>query len=194
MIELAAQLQNTCHMQPDAFRLQQLMVGVGVRDHDRHPVSLLHVQRISDAFTQNHLLFTGLEAGPRVILHKGGQRAEPGFLLRVDPFHLDGAHIAAALHQAGEVNIGRRGDYPLHFLHLSQRLLPVIPRLVHGFDFTVRHHRQHAVIQLALKAVHRAEADDQHCHPQRNTDGGDHRDQRHHAAAPPAAAETQCNQ
>ena len=181
-------------MQPDAFWLQQLMVGVGIRDHDRHPVPLLHVQGIGDPFAQDHLLFASLESGPRVILHKGRQRAELALLLRVDAFHLDGAHIAAALHQAGEVNIGCCRDNPLHLLHLRQRFLPVIPRLIHGFDFAVRYHRQHAVIQLALKAVHRAEADDQHRHPQRNADGGDHRDQRHHAAAPPAAAETQCNQ
>jgi hypothetical protein len=60
--------------------------------------------------------------------------------------------------------------------------------------FTVRHHRQNAIFQLALKTVHGAQADDQHRYAQRDTYGGNHRDQRHHAAALAPTAEAQGRQ
>ena len=34
MIELTAELQNTGDVKPDALWLQQLMLGIGVRDHN----------------------------------------------------------------------------------------------------------------------------------------------------------------
>ena len=152
------------------------------------------MQGIGDAFTEDHLLFAGFKAGPRIVLHKVGQRTETALLLRVNAFHLDGAHIAAALHQPGEVNIWRRGNDAFDLLNLRQRLVPVVPRLVHRFNLTVRDHRQNAVVELAFEAVHRAQANDQHRHAQRDTDRRNNRNQRHHPTAPPSTAEAQGNQ
>ena len=171
VIELAAELQNPGHMQPDAFRLQELMLGIRVGDHDGNPVALLHVQRIRHPFTENDLLFAGFKISPRVILDKLRQRTQAAFLLRIDTLDLNGAHVATALHQPGEINVRRRGNDPFNFFHLRQRVVPVGPRLLYRLDFAMRNHRQNAVVQLTFKTVHCAEADDQHRHPERNPDG-----------------------
>ena len=188
MVKLTAQLKNTGDVQAHAFRLLQFVIGAGVRDHDRHPVALLHLQGISNAFTHDDLLLARLEVGPRAVLHVVRQRAEARFLRRIHPFHLDGAQVYPALHQPGKVDIGRGSSDARAFLYFVERIAPVGPGLVNRLDFPVRYHRQNAVIQFALEAVHGAQADNQHRHAQRNTDGRDDGDERHHAAATATAA------
>ncbi|CVA10115.1 Uncharacterised protein [Serratia marcescens] len=194
VIELAAELQNAGHVQANTLRLQQLHFRVAVGDHHRHIGALLHAQRVGHALAEDHLLFAGLEVDPGITLHILRQRAQPALLLRIHAFDFHRAQLRAVLHQAGKVNVRRGGHNARHLLHPLQNRRPAAERLIDRFEFAVRHHRQNAVFQLALKAVHRAQADDQHRHPQRDADGGDDRNQRHHAAAFTAAAETQGRQ
>ena len=128
MIELATQLQNTGNVQTHTFWLHQFMLGIRIWDHNRHPIALLHFQRIRHAFADDILLFARFKIAP----------------------------IRAALHQPGEIDIRRSGGNARHFLHVIQCFLPVGPRLIYRLNFTVRYYRQNAVIQFACKAVHRA--------------------------------------
>ncbi|MNS98151.1 hypothetical protein D3C72_1325090 [compost metagenome] len=143
-------------MQTHALRLLEFVIGAGVRDHDRHPVALLHLQRIRDTFADDNLLLTRFKVRPRAVLHKLWQRAQTRFLLRIHPFHLNGAQIRSALHQAGKVDVGCCSHNARHVFHFRERLAPVGPRLIHRLNFAVRNDRQNAVIQLTFKAVHRA--------------------------------------
>ena len=50
------------------------------------------------------------------------------------------------------------------------------------------------MIQLTLKTVHGTQADDQNGYTQRDTNGRNHRNQRHHAATASSTAKTQTDQ
>ncbi|MNZ89335.1 hypothetical protein D3C78_1082540 [compost metagenome] len=170
MIELPAELQNSGHVQTNAFGLQQLHLRIAVGDHHRHITALLDAKGVGDALTEDHLLLTAFEIGPGIALHVFRQRAELVFLLRINAFDTDRTQLRAIFHQAGKVDIGGGSQNAGHLLHPLQNRRPVFERLFHRFDFTVRHHRQNAIFQLALKTVHGTQADDQHRHAQRNTD------------------------
>ncbi len=64
----------------------------------------------------------------RVILDKLRQRTQAAFLLRIDTLDLNGAHVATALHQPGEINVRRRGNDPLTFSTFASASF----QLVHG--------------------------------------------------------------
>ncbi len=167
------------------------MLGIAVGDHDGQPVALLNLQAGRHALTKNDLLFAGAETLPGIVLHILRQRAQVVFLLRIDALHLNRLQLRAAFNQPGEVDVRCSRSDAFHLLYLRQQLLPAGKGLIDRLDFAMRHHRQDTVIQLALETVHRAQTHDQYRHAQRNTDGGNHRDQRHHAATATPTAEPQ---
>ncbi|SAJ25508.1 Uncharacterised protein [Enterobacter cloacae] len=156
MIELAAQLQNTGDVQTYALRLLQFVISAGVRDHDRDPVALLHLQRIGNAFAHDDLLLASLKVCPCAILHIARQRTQTLFLTRIYPFHLNGAQVYPALYQPGKVDVRCSRRNAGHLFHFVKGITPVGPRLVSRLDFTVGDNGQNAVIQFTLKAVHGA--------------------------------------
>ena len=72
VIELATQLQNTGNVQTHTFWLHQFMLRIRVGDHNRHPIPLLHFQRIRHAFADDNLLFARFKIAPRIALDKRG--------------------------------------------------------------------------------------------------------------------------
>jgi len=119
----------------------------------------------------------------------GGQVGHRAFFVGVNAAHQCALHVFAT----GQQGLGRHKGRCAHHVGVSLRFGQRAGRVGHGRpvgreDLDVRHHTEHAVAHLFLKAVHHAQHDDERRHPQGNAQHGHARDERDEAVAPRSAA------
>ena len=111
------------------------------------------------------------------------QGRNPRFGLGVNPHHRQADKTARLLHQPLHAYQRSGGADAVDLLGVRHYLTPVMNRFTNLAQLPLGHNPEQALLQLALKAVHRRQHQNKHGDPEGDTCGGGKRDKTDKAAA-----------
>jgi len=153
--------------------------------HQRDLVALAHPQGPGQLTAQHHAKFTRDQTVQAGVFQLDCQIRHLRLMGRVNAPHDRAFHVLTPCQQG----LGCYKRCSTQHLrvgpHFGQRARQIRQGgAIGGEDFDMRHHAQHAVAHLFLKAVHHAQHDDQRRHTQGNAEHGNAGNKRDEAIAP----------